>query len=112
MKILAFIITVLANFAVGAVLFFFLLMALNGFSERDANPAIVFYVVWAFVAAIGLGIGSFFLTKFLIAKSFNAILALVISVIAAVGLGAVADFGGIIAGAMIASEVRESYMKK
>jgi hypothetical protein len=91
---------------------FFLLLALNGFSERDAMPALIFLIVWALIFSIALGAGSFFLTKLLIAKSFNAILALVLSVVAALGVGFVADFGGLIVSTIIASEVRDSYRKK
>ncbi len=92
--------------------FFFLLLALNGFSERDANPAMIFFAVWALVVAAVLAAGSFFLTKLLIAKSFNAILAVILSVITALAVGFVVDFGGLIASTIIASEVRESYKKK
>jgi hypothetical protein len=92
--------------------FFFLLLALNGFSERDANPAMIFFVVWSLICAIVLGAASFFLTRFLIGKSFNGILALVLSVVAAVGIGFVVDFGGLLASTVIASEVRNSYRKK
>ena len=88
------------------------MLALNGFSERDANPAMIFFAVWCIIVAIALGAASFFLTKFLIGKSFNAILSLILSVIAAVGVGFVVDFGGLIASTIIASEVRDSYRKK
>ena len=98
--------------AIGFGLFFFLMLALNGFSERDANPAMIFYIGWAIVFAIIFSAGSFFLTKFLIAKSFNAILAVILSIIAAGGIGLLIDFGGLIVSSIIASEVRSSYMKK
>jgi hypothetical protein len=91
--------------------FFFLMLALNGFSERDANPAMIFFAVWTILAAIALAAGSFFLTKLLIAKSFNAILAVILSIIAAIAVGFVVDFGGLIVSTLIASEVRESYKK-
>lgn len=92
--------------------FFFLMLALNGFSERDANPAMIFFIVWCVIAAVVLGAAGFFLTKFLIGKSFNAILAVILSIIAAVGVGFVVDFGGLIVSTIIASEVRDSYRKK
>jgi hypothetical protein len=92
--------------------FFFLMLALNGFSERDAGAAMIFFAVWTLAVAVALAAAGFFLTKLLIAKSFNAILALVLSVIVAVAVGFVADFGGLIVSAIIASEVRESYRKK
>lgn len=112
MNIASGIITLILLIASAVAWFFFLMLALNGFSERDANPAMIFFVVWAILAAIVLAAGSFFLTKLLIAKSFNAILALALSVIAAIAVGFVVDFGGLIASTLIASEVRESYKKK
>lgn len=98
--------------AVGFGLFFFLLLALNGFSERDANPAMIFYTIWMIFFAVVSGIASFFLTKFLIAKSFNAILAVILSIIVATVIGTAIDFGGLLVSTIIASEVRESYKKK
>lgn len=96
---------------IGFGYFFLLLLGLNGFSEREATPSLIFFGVWTFVFAVGLAVGSFFLTRCLIAKTFNPILALILSVIAAVGIGFVADFGGLIASTIIASEVRASYRK-
>lgn len=97
--------------AVGFGYFFFLLLALNGFSERDATPALVFFAVWMIFFALALGAGSSFLTKRLIAKSFNAILAMILSIVAGVAIGFVVDFGGLVASTIIASEIRNSYRK-
>lgn len=112
MNIASGIITFVLLIASAVGWFFFLMLALNGFSERDATPAMIFFAVWCVFFAIALGAASFFLTKFLIGKSFNAILSLILSVIAAVAIGFVVDFGGLIAGTIIASEVRDSYRKK
>lgn len=112
MNILSGIVTFVLLIAVGFGLFFFLLLALNGFSERDANPAMVFYIIWMIIFAIVFGVVSFFLTKFLIAKAFNAILAVVLSIITATAIGTAIDFGGLLVGTIIASEVRQSYQKK
>ena len=112
MNIASGIITFVLLIASAIAWFFFLMLALNGFSERDATPAMIFFAVWTFLVAVALAVAGFFLTKFLIGKSFNAILALVLSVIAAIAVGFVVDFGGLIASTIIASEVRESYRKK
>ena len=111
MKIAAGIITFVLLMAAGVGLIFFLMLGLNGFSERDATPALVFYVVWLIFFAIVFGTISFFLTKFLIAKTFNAILAMILSIIAASAIGLVVDFGGLIVSTIIASEIRSSYRK-
>lgn len=112
MNIASAIITFVLLIASAVAWFFFLMLALNGFSERDATPAMIFFAVWTLLTALGLAVGSFFLTKFLIGKAFNAILAVILSVVAAVGVGFVVDFGGLVASAIIASEVRDSYRKK
>ena len=52
MKVAAFLITLLGNILIGAILFFFLLLALNGFSEKQATPAIILYIIWALIFSI------------------------------------------------------------
>lgn len=96
----------------GCGLFFFLLLALNGFSEREANFALIFYSIWILFFAVFFGIASFFATKFLLAKSFNTALALILSIVVASGIGALIDFGGLIISTLIASEIRNGYIKK
>ena len=112
MNIASGIITFVLLVLTGIVMFFFLLMGLNGFSERDANPAMIFYIAWLVFFTLLFSIAGFFFTKFLIKKSFNAILAVILSVVVAVGIGGVIDFGGLIVSSIIASEVRNSYIKK
>jgi len=112
MKTASGIITFVLLLGAGCAFFFFLLLALNGFSEREANTALVFYSIWILFFAVIFGIASFFATKFLLAKAFNAILALTLSIVVASGIGALMDFGGLIIGTLIASEIRNSYIKK
>lgn len=112
MNILSAVVTLILMLAVGLGVFFFLLLALNGFAERDANPAMTFYTVWMIFFAIIFAVVSFFFTKFLIAKSFNAILAVILSIFVATGIGTVIDFGGMFISAMVASQIRQSYIKK
>ena len=112
MNIISGIVTFVLLLGTGFGLFFLLLLGLNGFSEREANVAIVFYLVWGLVFAVVFGAASFFFTKFLIAKSFNAILALILSIVVATAIGAAIDFGGLMISALIASEIRNSYIKK
>ena len=112
MKTASAIITFVLMGAGSVVLFFFLLLGLNSFSERDTNAAIIFYVVWLLFFAAAVSTGALFLTKFLIAKSFNAILAVTLSVTAAIAVGLVCDFGGLLASTIIASEMRNSRIKQ
>lgn len=112
MNILSAIITLILMGVFGFGWYFFLMLALNGFSERDVNGAIIFFIVWTIIFAILLSAGSFFLTRFLINKAFNVVLAVILSVVAAGAVGLATGFGGLIISTIIASEVRESYKKK
>lgn len=96
----------------GLAMFFFLLMALNGYSERDSTPAMIFYIAWLVFFTLILSVASYFLTKFLLKKSINGILAVSLSVILAGASGGLLNFGGLVVSGIIASEVRNSYMKK
>lgn len=112
MNILSGIITLVLLGVIGFCSFFFLLLALNGFSERDVNASFIFYTVWVIFCTLIMATAAFFITKFLIGKSWNAILSVAISVLLTVVIGTVIDFGGLIVSTIIASEVRNSYMKK
>lgn len=109
MKIASVVFTfvLLACFGIG--MFFGLILALNGFSERDAGPALIFYIAWLAFFTMVFSAGSFFLTKLLLKKSYNAILALLISICVNIGAGLIVDFLGLIAGAVLASEIRKSH---
>lgn len=66
-KIAAFFITLFVNIVIGVVVFFFLLLAMNGYSESDASYGLGAYVVLAllvsFVMAAGALVGVRVLTK-------------------------------------------------
>jgi hypothetical protein len=112
MKIASALLTLIALAALGFGLFFALILALNGFSERDAAPAMIFYIVWLVFFTIALSAGSYFLTGLFLKKSFNAFLALILSLVLSGIVGLFVHFGGLFASTIIASEVRNSYMKK
>ena len=112
MKIVSAIITFILLAASGVLSFFLLLLGLNGFSESDAAPAIYLFIGIAVFSTIVLSIGSYFLTNYLIKKSFNAILAVIISIVAAVAVGLLVDFGAVFGSAILASEIRQSHTKK
>ena len=111
MKIATAVINLIILGGIGFGMFFFLLLTLNGFSERDANPAMIFYTLWVIVFSLALSVGSYFLTGFMIKKSMNAIFAMLIAIVVTGGIGLVIDFGGLIISSIIASEVRNSYKK-
>ena len=72
MKIATFLITALANIAIGFVLFFVLLMSLNGFSEQQAMPGLILFIVWVLLSAIITGVSGALLANYLaLKKSLN-----------------------------------------
>jgi hypothetical protein len=53
-KIIAFLITLVLNIAIGIAVFFFLLLAMNGFSESDANYGFITYIVLAILVSLSM----------------------------------------------------------
>lgn len=52
LTIVAFLTTLILNIAVGVAVFFFLVLAMNGFSESDANPGFVTYIFLAVIVTL------------------------------------------------------------
>lgn len=98
MKIAAFLITALINTGIGAILFFFLIIALNGYSGSQAEPGLILYIVWILLFSIITAVLSVLAANYLSAKkSLNKFLALAISVTVFVIAGAALHFAGIFA---------------
>ena len=82
MKAIPFLVTSLINLGIGGVLFFFLLLALNGFSGKQAEPGLILFAVWVLLAALLAGAASVWLTNFFVVKKeMNFWLAAAISII-------------------------------
>lgn len=107
-KIITFLLIGGANLAVCVILFFFLMLGLNGFSERDAIYAFVFFIIGALLVTILSGILGILLLRLLIKKKLSSILASIISVLVFSTLGAVINFALVFGGVIIADLVRTS----
>lgn len=68
MRTIVFVINAVIQLAAAAVGFLLLLLGLNGFSERQANPSLLFYIVVGLTSAAGLGFASAFASKWLAGK--------------------------------------------
>jgi hypothetical protein len=79
-KIAAFFITFLINAAIGVVIFFFMLIAMNGFSENDAEKGLMAYGILAFFVSIFASTCAFLLAGYLLKKGFNGAVATLIAV--------------------------------
>ena len=107
MQILNFFITLLLNIGLGFVFFFFLIIGLNGFSESQAAPGLIFYIVWAvFFSSLSAGL-SVVAAKYLInKKSLSPVAAAAICAPIFIVVGGVLIFLGIFIAAILVSALR------
>jgi len=68
MRIIVFVLNAVIQLAAAAVGFLLLLLGLNGFGERQANPSLLFYILLGVGSAAGLGVASAFASKWLAQK--------------------------------------------
>ncbi|HLM58921.1 MAG TPA: hypothetical protein VK422_22650 [Pyrinomonadaceae bacterium] len=68
MRIIVFIVVAAVQLAAAAFVFLILIMGMNGFSERDANPGLLFYIVLALASSAGLGLAGAMFAKWLTAS--------------------------------------------
>ncbi|MGI8674451.1 MAG: hypothetical protein ACR2KD_04045 [Thermoleophilaceae bacterium] len=69
MTLIVFLLTAVIQLVVAALGFFMLLLGLNGYSEADATPGIVFYFAVSLLCAFGLGAASAVAAKRLAANA-------------------------------------------
>lgn len=109
MKIAAFILTTTASLAAAVVLFFGMILAMNGFHEDDAKWGLLAYIILAILISVLAGGASWFLVGKFIARELHPAAALLISVplfsIVAAGL----EFVSVIIGVLIAQYVRTHF---
>ena len=79
-KIITFLLILLINLAAGLAMLFFMALALNGFSERDANYAFLIFIIGGVFISILTAIAGIFLLKFLTNRKWNLILSIIFSV--------------------------------
>ncbi|HEX6124870.1 MAG TPA: hypothetical protein VFZ23_05795 [Pyrinomonadaceae bacterium] len=108
-KVAAFIITLVLNIAIGVAVFFFLLLAMNGYSESDATYSFAAYIVLAVIVSLLMSSGAAIVAHVLLKRHFSG----VVSVLIAVPIFVVAGLGLKIAcsiiGVLVAEYVRLKY---
>ena len=77
-KIAALMVTLAAGLAAGVAILFFMLVAMNGYSEGDATWGLGAYVVLAFVANISMGLAAYFVTGRLIKRAIASLITITI----------------------------------
>ncbi len=108
-KVTALVLTILINLVLGVAVFFFLLLAMNGYSGSDAEPGLITYVALGVTVSIMMGIGAFVLTGYLIKRGTKMAVAPLIAVPAFSVLGGVFKIVAAFAAIMIAEYVRVNY---
>lgn len=107
-KIITFLLIFGINIAIGAGLVFFLMLSLNGFSERDANYAFGIFIVGGFLVSVLTGLAGVFLVRFLTEKDWNAVFAGLLSVASFVVLGFILKVVIFFVGILVADHIRTS----
>ena len=108
-KIASFLITLLINVAVGVVLFFFMMLAMNGFSESDALYGFGFYILLAVIVSLSMGAGAAWLVHVLTKRQFGAVVSSLIAIPVFSVVGAGLKIVCSIIGVLIAEYVRVNY---
>jgi len=107
MKFIPFMITGLVNIGVGFVLLFFLLLSLNGYSGKQAEPGLILFIAWILLTSLLVAVLSIVMTNFLTAKkSINFWVSSLISVLVFVILGAVINVVGWFASLFVTEALR------
>jgi hypothetical protein len=107
MQILNFFITAVINIGIACVLGLFLLLALNGFSDSQANPGLILYVLWTLLTALITAALSVLAAKYLIGKkSFRPLSAITISSPIFIIIGGIASVIGMFAAIFLIEALR------
>lgn len=107
MQILNFLVTAIINIGIACVLGIFLLIALNGFSESQANPGLILYIVWTLLTALITASLSVLAAKYLIGKkSFTPLGAIAISAPIFIVVGGIVSVVGIFASVILIEALR------
>ena len=108
-KILAFLITLFVNIAIGVAVFFFMLLAMNGFSESDANYGFITYKVLAVLVSFLMAALASTAVHVLVKRGFSAVVASLIGIGSFTVIGLVLKVVCSIIGVLIADFVRTNY---
>ena len=108
-KLASFFVTLLLNIGAGVIVFFFMLLGMNGFSESDANYGLATYIVLAIIVSLAMSTLAATLVHILMKREFKTWSAMMISVpiFSAVGLGL--KIVSSIIGILVADFVRVNY---
>ena len=108
-KIATFVITLLINIAAGVVVFFFMLLAMNGYSESDANYGLVAYIALAILVSFLMATFAVIVVRALLKREFSGVVSGLIAIptfsVVGIGLKIVCS----VVGVLVAEFVRTNY---
>jgi hypothetical protein len=108
-KVITAVIVFLLNVAAGVVGFFFLMLALNGFHESEANYGMGAYIILSFVGSVAMTVAAFLTVSWLLKKEYQPIVAALIAIPIFVIVGAGLKLFFVIISAILTGEVRRSF---
>jgi len=108
-KVLAAVITLLINISAGVVVFFAMLLGMNGFSESDANYGIVAYIILAVAVSITMALLAAVGVHLLMKRNFRPVSAAVISIVVFATFGSVLKVVCSVVGILVADFVRVNF---
>ena len=106
MRIIVFLIAAVAQIAAAVFGLFILLLGLNGFSEREATPALIFFIVLSLASVVGDGvIGVVLANRLANSTKFGVGAAAVVATLSVVILGVVILVAGVFVAFVLANVV-------
>jgi hypothetical protein len=108
-KIITFLITFAINVCIGAAIFFFMIIAMNGFHESDATYGFATYIVLALIVSIVMSVAAALAVTMLMKKNFSGVSSsfIAIPIFSVIGAGLKMVCG--IIGVLVADYVRVNY---
>jgi hypothetical protein len=108
-KLAALFITLICNVVIGVVVFFLMLIAMNGFNESDAEKGLIAYVTFALIVTLAMTAGAYLLTAHLLRRDLSGAVAALIAVPVFTVVGGGLKLLGSVIGIAVAEYVRVNY---
>ena len=88
-------------------MFFMLILGLNGFTGKQAEPGLLLFIVWGLLSALITGVLGIFLANYLaVKKAMNKIAATAIASVVFIIAGGISVFVGFLAAVFLVSAMR------
>ena len=107
MRVTVFVVTAMVVLAAAVFGFFVLLLGLNGFSERQATPSLIFYIVFCFASSLLISFLGTIAAKTIVNKQWlGKAVAAIVSILLTSTVGVVFVVVAVFAGFILAEFLR------